>query len=79
MSEVKQIPSPEKFLESRGTSFDNLATEPNTMREYIKEVVKYTLSTATERAEVGGERFMRYVDKQSILSLEQEIIKDLKL
>ena len=77
---------------------------PAKMREYAKQVVKYTLEQAAQKAKwrseseeigFGGSAgfdftdtdyagdpctgYKVYVDEKSILSLEDEIIKDLKL
>ncbi len=120
MSDKKQIPSPEEVMlryipngiqniKGKGDGKPQYKAEveviTNSMKEYAKEVVKYTLEQAAEKGllsvhvlntETGDTHlFERHlpvaydtkeninetvtVDKQSILSLEAQIIKDLKL
>ena len=85
----KQIPNPKDHLARRIIKFpeyldmsgmtdkDIKRNVLSAMKTYAKEVVKYTLDQAAENAEV--EYTDGPVDKQSILSLESQIIKDLNL
>lgn len=93
MSEIKQIPSPEEFFEKEGAWGWN-EPHIKAAKEYAKEVVKYSLEQAAKKGKLNikdmdgtffqsatytyGENDVS-IHKESILSLEAEIIKDLKL
>jgi hypothetical protein len=53
------------------------------MRDYAKEVLKHGLTLASEEATVDywmdGHTCIHYVEKDSILNLEKQIITELKL
>jgi hypothetical protein len=89
MSNTKQLPSP---------SPDDLSSfTANWIKEYARQVVKYTLEQAAEKSLVrcystegkdeSTKDFFYFVDadetvkvdEKSILSLEEQIIKDLNL
>jgi flavoprotein len=98
-SSLKQLPSPEDFLKKQyeceslkeveemiSDSLDG-AEVTTLLSEYAKEVVKYTLEQAANKATAydhyeNNDVFQfdePRVNKKSITSLEEQIIKDLNL
>ena len=95
----KQLPSPEEFITSYldkspayvKYEFVQLSKDAhkalfNSIGEYARDLLKYTLEQAADKTKLTefASEFMQEgasdaIDKQSILSLEERIIKDLKL
>lgn len=92
MAENKQIPTAEELMlqyipngiqniKGSGDGKPQYRAEVNIitkcMREFAALAVKYTLEQAAENAHVEDYYDSQVIDKQSILSLEEEIIKTL--
>ena len=83
----KKIPTPEEVYNDIHFNYkgdNNIVIE--SIKRYAKEVIKYTLKQAAENTKTitlapafGNLKSTVKVNKESILSLEQQIIKDLGL